>query len=192
MTQENVVIDDYETEALRRWESGEKPSFSTGICESLTAGYGKLDDHGYWEFQLPYPAEQWMTNRQKQMTLWESVVVVSDRIHNRRSEQDVFNKLIEEVGELAIEISVLTGNTYKKGGPDGVVGEAIDAINCLIDLIRIYKPDLTEADLAEIAHFKQLKWERFAIEQKIAEDERRKQYAESLRSGWQDKKIEGR
>ena len=26
-----------------------KCSTSTGICESITHGWGKLDDHGYWE-----------------------------------------------------------------------------------------------------------------------------------------------
>lgn len=39
-------------EAYRRYEAGEKPSFSTGICESITAGYGRLDEYGYWEFSL--------------------------------------------------------------------------------------------------------------------------------------------
>ena len=46
-----------EYEAKRRWEDGELPSFSTGICGSLTCGYGKLDDYGYWEFPL-YDAEE--------------------------------------------------------------------------------------------------------------------------------------
>ena len=183
------VID--EDEALRRWKAGEKPSFSTGICESLTAGYGELDSCGYWEFQLPYPAEQWMTERQHPMTLWESVVTVSDRIHNQRTEQDVFNKLIEEVGELAIEISVLTGNTYKKGGVDGVVGEAIDAINCLIDLIRVHKPELTEVDLVDIAYRKQLKWESCHKNQVAEWKEAADKNKEFVKGGWQDDKIEG-
>lgn len=47
-----------EHEALRRWNEGENPKFSTGICESLTCGYGKCNDLGYFEFPL-YPAEQY-------------------------------------------------------------------------------------------------------------------------------------
>ena len=47
-----------ECEALKRWEEGEEPSFSVGVCESLTCGYGKLDQNGYWEFPL-YPAEKY-------------------------------------------------------------------------------------------------------------------------------------
>lgn len=31
---------------------GVKPGYSTGICGSLTSGYGKLDDNGYWEYPL--------------------------------------------------------------------------------------------------------------------------------------------
>ena len=31
---------------------GFPPDCSTGICGSLTRGYGKLDHNGYWEFQL--------------------------------------------------------------------------------------------------------------------------------------------
>ena len=34
-------------------EEGDKPSFSTGICGSTTAGHGRLDDFGYWEFPCP-------------------------------------------------------------------------------------------------------------------------------------------
>lgn len=48
-----------EYEAEERWARGEHPGFSTGICESLTCGYGKLDDYGYWQFPL-YPAEDYL------------------------------------------------------------------------------------------------------------------------------------
>lgn len=40
--------------AIERFNSGEKPSYSTGICENITCGYGRLDPCGYWEFPL-YP-----------------------------------------------------------------------------------------------------------------------------------------
>ena len=39
-------------EAYRRFNAGEKPSWSTGICGGTTAGYGELDQNGYWEFPL--------------------------------------------------------------------------------------------------------------------------------------------
>ena len=39
--------------AFRWYLEGKKLSFSSGICESLTAGYGEIDGLGYWEFPLP-------------------------------------------------------------------------------------------------------------------------------------------
>jgi len=51
-----------EFEAKKRWAAGEVPSFSTDLCESLTCGYGKLSDYGYWEFPL-YPAEDYLEKR---------------------------------------------------------------------------------------------------------------------------------
>lgn len=38
--------------ALFLFSSGVAPTYSTGICDSVTAGYGKLDQLGYFEFPL--------------------------------------------------------------------------------------------------------------------------------------------
>lgn len=40
-------------EAFKRYLRGDLLTFSTGICESLTAGFGKCNDYGYWEYPLP-------------------------------------------------------------------------------------------------------------------------------------------
>lgn len=40
--------------AIQRWEAGEVPMMSTGICDTLQCGYGELDNNGYWEYTLPY------------------------------------------------------------------------------------------------------------------------------------------
>lgn len=55
----NEQYENNESIALQMWDNGEKPSFSTGICGSLTCGYGKLDENGYWELPL-YPAEEYL------------------------------------------------------------------------------------------------------------------------------------
>jgi hypothetical protein len=47
-----------EFEAIQRWERGEAPGFSTGICDGLTCGYGECSFGGYWQFPL-YPAEDY-------------------------------------------------------------------------------------------------------------------------------------
>lgn len=83
----------------------------------------------------------------------------SDRIHNGRRAPGVLLAVMAEVGELAEEIGVEYGNSYKKAGPDGVVGEAIDAILALLDLITVHDPSLTEEQIMEMAKKKLKKWE---------------------------------
>ncbi|BAV39202.1 hypothetical protein BPT24_077 [Tenacibaculum phage pT24] len=67
-------------------------------------------------------------------------------------------KLNEEVGELSTEIAIDLGMSYKEAGKDGVVGEAIDAINCLLDIILLNKPDITADELNQIQYEKLKKW----------------------------------
>lgn len=40
-------------EAIKRFLRGEQVTISSGICGRTTYGYGKPDDFGYWEFELP-------------------------------------------------------------------------------------------------------------------------------------------
>lgn len=40
-------------EGMRRFLAGEKPWCSSALDESLTYGYGRLDDYGNWEFPVP-------------------------------------------------------------------------------------------------------------------------------------------
>lgn len=40
--------------AISRYFKGETPNCSTSIDENtLTYGYGELDDYGFWQFQIP-------------------------------------------------------------------------------------------------------------------------------------------
>lgn len=43
-----------EAEAIAHalYQAGEQPTYSTGICGTITCGYGELDCNGYWEFPL--------------------------------------------------------------------------------------------------------------------------------------------
>lgn len=43
-----------ETRALRLFFRGCKPCFSTGIGGLITAGYGHLDNNGFWQYPLPW------------------------------------------------------------------------------------------------------------------------------------------
>lgn len=62
-----------EYEAIRRWNAGELPSFSSNIAEFLTCGYGKLGSYGEWEFPL-YPAELYAERLKKRLTSAQDAV----------------------------------------------------------------------------------------------------------------------
>ena len=38
--------------AIEWYKQGKKPTFSTGICELTTAGFGRCDSSGYFEYPL--------------------------------------------------------------------------------------------------------------------------------------------
>lgn len=60
--------------AFQRYLKGEKPAWSTGIDGGMTAGYGRLDQFGFWEY--PLPVKGWFIDieeieritREKEMT----------------------------------------------------------------------------------------------------------------------------
>jgi hypothetical protein len=52
MTLEEQIQEENEWIAKKLFERGEKPSYSSGICELITAGYGELDQYGYWQHPL--------------------------------------------------------------------------------------------------------------------------------------------
>ncbi|MEY8802119.1 hypothetical protein AB9K35_17720 [Leisingera sp. XS_AS12] len=58
-------------------------------------------------------------------------------IDNGRTALDVLDYTLTELGELAEEIIIARGASYKAPGKDGVAGEAIDLALCLIDLLRL-------------------------------------------------------
>lgn len=89
----------------------------------------------------------------------KTVFDVSDAIKNNRKLHQIFTYLIEEVGELSTELNIHDGYSTKTPGKDGVVGEAVDAIICLLDIIRVYDPTITEEKLVEICSAKVRKWE---------------------------------
>lgn len=71
-----------------------------------------------------------------------------------------FTSLGEECGELATEIQISMGLKDKAPGPDGIVGESVDAILCLLDIIVVNQPDITFNDILAIMNHKMEKWER--------------------------------
>lgn len=75
-----------------------------------------------------------------------------------RKPMDVFCSVVEEVGELATELAVAGGGSYKKEGPDGVLGEIIDVISSVTDLAFVTDHGLSELVLLERVCPKLDKW----------------------------------
>lgn len=54
-----------------------------------------------------------------------------------RAPSEVLLHLFSEFGELAEEVTIADGGSYKAQGADGVVGEAIDVILCAVDFVYV-------------------------------------------------------
>lgn len=92
------------------------------------------------------------------ISFMEHALETTKEIKNDRTMQDILTHLMTEVGELAQEIQIAEGKSYKKHGADGVVGEAIDVIACAIDIISQYDSNLDEDMLTYILIKKLQKW----------------------------------
>lgn len=86
------------------------------------------------------------------------ILQMAASIKNDRTVSQIFTYTIEEIGELATELNIEDGYSNKDPGKDGIVGEAVDAIICLIDLIYTHRPTITEDELAQVCANKLTKW----------------------------------
>lgn len=99
-----------------------------------------------------------MTKSTDPKTLVTRIFAASDLIKNGRSVMSIIEYGGTEYGELTEEGIIAQGRSYKSPGKDGIIGEALDVILCMVDVIRIEDPSLTEDDLIEIAIPKIQKW----------------------------------
>lgn len=82
----------------------------------------------------------------------------ADILDGKRTIQDIFVAAQSEMGELADEITIASGRSYKSPGKDGIKGEALDAILSLLDLILVEDPTTTQEELLAMAQPKLDKW----------------------------------
>jgi hypothetical protein len=78
-------------------------------------------------------------------------------VQNNRTADDIFDAYSDEAVEL------LQAYDYSMQGiveEDGVIGESIDVIICLLDLIFKTAPDITNEDIVAYAEKKCQKWQR--------------------------------
>lgn len=80
-------------EARRKFRNGELPSYSTGMFNNeLTAGYGTLNEFGYFEFPLPVPIGfEKVFNQQEYLKFLENEF--------NKNEKDAHNEVGVFIGE---------------------------------------------------------------------------------------------
>lgn len=85
----------------------------------------------------------------------------------RRTKYSVLTSTMSELGELAQEVMIKEGHSYKQTGTDGIVGEAVDTILCLLDLVHVVDSTITEKELNTIAKTKLNKWATSVAEREV-------------------------
>lgn len=91
-------------------------------------------------------------------------------VKNGRTISTAFDHSVGEMRELSDELKlVLTG---APAGTDGVVGEAVDVMLCMLDIIAQHDPDINMNDVEAVMHNKYSKWIRkyTNVEQKLQEE----------------------
>ena len=98
------------------------------------------------------------------MTLVSEILDTSKAVTNDRTISDVLTHAMTELGELAQEVQIAEGKSYKQEGTDGVIGEALDVINCMVDMIYIHYGSLGNEDFMVALNARKLaKWKEKAI-----------------------------
>ena len=78
-------------------------------------------------------------------------VLLGDKDSNEKRTNDyVLKKCVEELGELALELQIEDGLSYKEPGEDGVVGEAVDLAITAMDMFALQNPCLTPEQLQNL------------------------------------------
>lgn len=71
-------------------------------------------------------------------TFIETIISAAVDVRDGRGHRDVIFHAVTELGELAEEVRIKTGNARgKTAGPDGIAGEALDLVLCLVDYLRL-------------------------------------------------------
>lgn len=81
-----------------------------------------------------------MTDKNIFDTVWEAAKQ-ADIYHKNRTVQSIYNHAMSEMGEIALEVNIEDGQSYKAPGSDGIVGESLDAIAAMLDLVYKVNPD---------------------------------------------------
>lgn len=104
-----------------------------------------------------------MNSREVKPTLVGTVLELSreaDKYHGDRTIDEIFAHGAGELKETLDEVDIVMGRLPGPPGKDGVIGESIDTILCMLDLIYKTDPTITEEQIVAIAELKGAKWIR--------------------------------
>lgn len=80
------------------------------------------------------------------------------QVKNDRGSWTIFDHATEEMRELEEEVNL--SEMLEKPGEDGILGESVDVILCMLDMIATQCPDVTMEDLEAYMDKKYAKWAR--------------------------------
>jgi hypothetical protein len=118
--------------------------------------YGNYYHYRYKRYD-PVDLYNVLISEESNKTIFSVVKEYSSKIKDGRTLQDVLTHATTELGELAQEIQIVKGKSYKKPGKDGIVGECLDLIACAIDVIALRYPNLNEEYLISLLEEKMKK-----------------------------------
>lgn len=78
---------------------------------------------------------------------WMSTILGEKDTNDTRTNDYVFKKCMEELGEMALEDQIANGLSYKEPGNDGVAGEAVDLAICAMDMFALQHPGKTHTEI---------------------------------------------
>ena len=90
-------------------------------------------------------------------SIWTKCLEAAKLVKSQdRTPSDILGSVMEEIQELDLEMLRL--ETGQSAGPDGILGEGVDVIVSVIDLIQRTHPDITEEQFMEVVDRKHKKW----------------------------------
>lgn len=98
----------------------------------------------------------------------ENILEVCRTIKHNRNIGTAFKHLDEEINELSDEISSVVNN--QKPNDDGVIGEAVDCILCLVDIIYQENSSVTTEEIDQVIQRKLAKWQNiYGVTERVSD-----------------------
>lgn len=136
-------------------------------CSGCQRVYTGMDKRAWQCYECAKVTHANYADQIKKFDLFDYTTIAAKICGNTKADQrDILASLVEEVGELAVEIKIDAGLKAKPHSSDGVVGEAIDTIIVSLDIIHSELGELNPETLHPIFKKKLDKWVKKYLERK--------------------------